>query len=334
VNIFQENYQKPDLNYSLNYGFLFPWQFPQNNGQDNCCLEVKAEEGAYSFYLNRTILEKIAQLKLQGISLDIPKGLLLNLWYYSIFDSLVDRDENYDKSVDIYQHPQLSVLIYFFLVKTWKILTSQNRNKTIKFQSGFTFNSYYQSTENQHFDNLNIMMQSTILFDGDIIQKISQDLINNGDASGIVNSHYWLTEQVTKCLRSNLNSVYWFVSAIFPAAVITWKISSGMSLWLSILISTLGWIIIFLVLGTLSLLIISQLKKLLVRIRNKSVDKFIEPVISWLVWVVTNLVISVNVFSHDSVSLIENSLLMLFIPNVLKSLLPKVGKYLSKFFMK
>ncbi len=264
---------------------------------------------------------------MQGISLDIPKGLLLNLWYYSIFDSAVDRDENYDKSADIYPHPQLSVLIYFFLVKTWKILTSQNRNKTIKFQSGFTFNSYYQSTEN-------IMMQSTILFDGDIIQKISQNLISNGDASKIVNSHYWLTEQVTKCLRSNLNSVYWFVSAIFPAAIITWKITSGMSLWLSILISTLGWIIIFLVLGTLSVLIISQLKKLLVRIKNKSVDKFIEPVISWLVWVGTNLVISINVFSRDSVLLIANSLFMLLLPNLLKYFLPKASKYLFKFFMK
>jgi hypothetical protein len=327
VNIFQENYQKPDLNYSLNYSFLFPWQFPQNNGQENCCLEVKAEEGAYSFYLNTTILEKIAQLKLQGISLDIPKGLLLNLWYYSIFDSAVDRDEDYHNSADIYPHPQLSILIYFFLVKTWKILTSQNHNKTIKFQSGFTFNSYYQSTEN-------ILMQSTILFDGDIIQKISQDLINNEDASKIVNSHYWLTEQVTKCLRINLNSVYWFVSAMFPAAVIIWKISSGMSLWLSILISILGWIIIFLVLGTLSLLIVSQLKKLLVRIKNKSVDKFIEPVISWLVWVGTNLVININVFSRNSVLLLANSLFMLLLPSLLKYFLPKVGKYLFKVFMK
>ncbi|MFM6108468.1 MAG: hypothetical protein ACKPEO_24930 [Sphaerospermopsis kisseleviana] len=305
--------QKINKAYS-NHSFSFSLQVPPGGS----FVEFKVDEGEYSFYLNNSIIEQIEQAQIQGLSLYIPSGLVLPLWYYTfVTENVIEPNKNQVN----YKNPKVYFLVYLFLAQIWQLLTNKNPQTKIISLSGFTFNSYYQSRADQ---KINIILQTTVLFDGDIIHKIRYDLLENANCLRIVSAHYWLTEQIIKRLRSNLNSVYWFIYAILPASLIIWKVAAitGWQFFILILV----WIILFLLLAILNLFIVNELKKYIGRKKN-------QELINWLVWLITNLFVNVSSFSDVPVIFLGNLVLIVLIPHLLKWLLPKLGKILLKIIL-
>ncbi|MEH2422232.1 MAG: hypothetical protein V7K48_15345 [Nostoc sp.] len=194
------------------------------------------------------------------------------------------------------------------------------QNKSI-LQSGLTFNSYYREDISALYfwKEQDIVLQSNVLFYGDIIHKIRSDFIPNTECLNIVYVHYWLIEQILNYLRTKLNLLAWELASLFPGAFLTWKLPLLQSLTVSL--SILAGLVISFVFATVRYWLVNQLLKwtsISSQYRN------------WLAWgltcLTTCLTSSIFIAPTDFLFLLVLSLLGPLLQWVFSFILGQVGK--------
>ncbi|WP_414753600.1 hypothetical protein [Anabaena sp. CCY 9910] len=192
-------------------------QIPQGN-----TLKLQVEQNDYSFYLNQQVVEQIQEAKSKGTALEIPLKLLLPLWYYSCFSHNVVSTNKEEGGA----RKTVTKSYIIFLINILQAFWSKSLQNNASLQPGFTFTSYYQPEQLQSVDThkQERVLQSVVLFHGDIFHKIKWDLLNNNfDCQKIVAAHYWLIEQILGALRNKLNLLVWEIAAIVPAGFLAYN---------------------------------------------------------------------------------------------------------------
>lgn len=186
-------------------------------------LQLHVEQSHYTFYLNQQIVEQIQQAKNTGISLDIPLKFLLHLWYYTCFNyNLVPTSEGKGTT-----SKPVTKSDNIFVVNILKAFWDKSLEKNTTLPAGFTFTSYYQQEQFFAADSpqKDCVLQSVVLFHGDILHKIKRDFLEYDlDCQKVVSAHYWLTEQILGALRSKLNFLVWELSSLVTSGFLTWNI--------------------------------------------------------------------------------------------------------------
>ncbi|MEH1965692.1 hypothetical protein [Nostoc sp.] len=295
-------------------------QIPQSTPIE---LEIKVEPGQYTFYLNKAVLKKIEQAREIGYSLYIPPKLLAYLWYYNCFSDDICFSKN------IVQYKKLLITKkYFkifenklfdntFIVNFIKLLWSKSLLKKSPLQHGLTFNFYYrEDTSGLYFwKEQDIVLQSNVLFNGDIIHKIRNDFIQNPECLNIVYVHYWLIEQLLSYLRTKLNLLSWELASLFPATFLAWKLYLLQSL--TVILSILAGLVTSFVFATIRYWFVNQLPRwTYIRYQYRN----------WLAWGVTCVTPSIFLTPTDFFILLFLSLIGPLLQWVFSLILGQVGK--------
>ncbi|MEH1997821.1 MAG: hypothetical protein V7L00_03430 [Nostoc sp.] len=280
-------------------------------------LEIKVEPGQYTFYLNKAVLKQIEQAQKIGCSLYIPPKLLAYLWYYNCFSDNICFSNNtvqYNKLV--INNKNFKFFENTFIVNFIKLLSTKLLPKKSTLQHGLTFNFYYrEDTSALYFwKEQDIVLQSNILYYGDIIHKIRSDFIQNPECLNIVYVHYWLIEQILNYLRTNLNLLVWEIASLFPAGFLVSNLYPAN--WMLLIFAWLGLTILF---ATIRHIVVNQLQR-----RTSINSKFINR----LIWTLISLIPSVVVvatsgFSHVIALLLP--LLSLIAPKLAECILSFIG---------
>ncbi|MEH2285976.1 hypothetical protein [Nostoc sp.] len=193
-------------------------------------LEIKVEPGQYTFYLNKAILKQIEEARKIGCSVYIPPKLIAYILYYNCFS---DNTIQYQKLVVAKKH--IKILKFFddtFIVSFIKLLWSKLLKNKLNIQYGLTFNLYYREDTSALYlwKEEDIVLQSNILFHGDILHKVKNNFIQNSECLNIVCIYYWLIEKILSYLQTKLNLLAWELASLFPAAFLTWKLHLALSL--------------------------------------------------------------------------------------------------------
>ncbi|MEH1843665.1 MAG: hypothetical protein V7L25_01280 [Nostoc sp.] len=277
-------------------------------------LEIKVEPAQYSFYLNQAVLRQIEQARKIGCSLYIPPKLLAYLWYYNCFSDNICFSNNtvqYKKLVIPKKYFQ--IFDNTFIVSFIKLFWSKSLQKKSILQYGLTFNSYYrEDTSALYFwKEQDIVLQSNVLFYGDIIHKIRSSFLQNPECLNIVYVHYWLIEQILSYLRTKLNLLAWELASLFPATFLAWKLHL-----VQLLLSILAGLVISFIFATIRYWLVNQLPRwtfIKSQYRN------------WLAWGLTCL--TPSIFSRsDFLFLLFLSLLGPLLQWVFSFILGQVGK--------
>lgn len=274
--------------------------------------ELKIEEGVYSFYLNETIIEQIHQAKENSVSLEIPPKLIIYLWYYSCFS----RDLVFENQNSINKNLYLSFLQIFF---------SKTARQETSLQSGINFNSYYKQSQlsSDAYEDEDIILQTTVIFNGDIFHKIKGNFLQNSNFAKIVSAHYWLTEQLISSLQIQPNLLIWEVGSSLTAGLVVYNFNPG-----NAMLSIFAWLGLTILFATTRYVLANQFQRL------TSINyKFIN----WLAWALVCLVPSIaiggiNGFSNINILLLP--LLSVIAPKLVEYILsfiqPRVGKLILR----
>ncbi|MBD2342936.1 hypothetical protein [Anabaena subtropica] len=292
-------------------------QIPQGTS-----LQLQVNQTHYSFYLNQQVVEQIQQAKNTGIPLDIPPKVLIPLWYYTCFShNVVPTDEAEITSKVVTK----SYII--FLVNILKAFGNKSLQKNTTLQPGFTFTSYYQLEQLPSVNDYkqDRVLQSVVLFHGDILHKIKWDFIqNNLDCQKIIAAHYWLTEQILSALRSKLNLLVWEISSLVTSGFLTWNISKLDLLYLgsNIIFLIILWLVITVVFISVRYVFVKQLQK------NTTIK---YQYLNWLSWGITCIIpiLSLTIFSMSKGMIHTSTVLLPFIP----PLIPLVAKRSLNFIL-
>ncbi|QHG16996.1 hypothetical protein [Nostoc sp. ATCC 53789] len=271
--------------------------------------ELKVERSQCSFYLNETVVEQIQQAQKTGVSLYIPPKLIIPLWYYACFGNNVvfgNKKEVTEKEVSNFFY----VTVIVNIIKSFLSKTARGK---VSLQSGLTFNSYYEQHESvsDAYKEKDIILQSTVLLNGDIFHKIKLDFMQNSNCSTIISAHYWLTEQILSCFRTKLNLLVWEIASLFPASFVVYNLHPVNGI-LSIF-ALIGFTIVF---ATTRYILVNQLQ------RRTSIN---SNLINWFVWMLICL-IPIIVGAISSLSDIKS----LFLP-FLSFIAPKIAEYILNF---
>ena len=91
--------------------------------------------------------------------------------------------------------------------------------------SGITFYSYYhESLENSLTEPTLVndtwrKVRSVVSLDGDVIQQIRKDFLQDFNCAATTSAHYWFSDQVLSPFRDNLNLLVWQIALIIPALI-------------------------------------------------------------------------------------------------------------------
>ncbi|NDJ25045.1 hypothetical protein GS682_26050 [Nostoc sp. B(2019)] len=285
--------------------------------------ELKIEQAQYSFYLNETVVEQIQLAQKTGTSLYIPPSLLVPLWYCASFSNHLDVQGREPEIV----RKQVRTFNIIFIVKLLRLFLSKSLQDKTTLQSGLTFNSYYRPAISAAIDykDQDIVLQSTIIFNGDIFHKIRRDVLQNSNCSTIVSAHYWLTEQLLSYLRNNLSLLTWELASLFPAGFLAWKLHLVKQV--GVPLSIFAWLGIFIVFATIRYLLVNQFQR-----RTSINSKYLN----WLVWVVTCLTPSIflNYLDYtDFLLLLFLSLLGPLLERVFSFILSQLGKRIIRWVL-
>lgn len=295
-------------------------------------LQLQVEQSHYTFYLNQRIVEQIQQAKNTGISLEIPPKLLLSLWYHTCFSyNFVSASE----AKDITSKP-VTKSYTIFVVNILKAFWNQYLQKNTNLPAGFTFTSCYQQEQLSADDSSqpDCVVQSVVLFHGDILHKIKRDFLQyNLDCQKIVSAHYWLTEQILSALRSRLNLLVWELSSLVTSAFFTWNIfdliipDSGINIIIFIVI----WLLLTILIASARYFFAKQLRE--INIIN-------HQYLNWLSWGISSILpaIFLIIFSIGrGTTYISTVLLSLIAPLVpivakfsLNFILPRLGRFVVR----
>ncbi|WP_414517326.1 hypothetical protein [Nostoc sp. PCC 9305] len=282
-------------------------------------LQIKVESGQYTFYLNKTLLKQIEEAREIGCSLYIPPKLLAYIWYYNCFSDNIcfnkkARPDNKlvitKKNFKIFNDP--------FIVSLIKLFWSQFLQKQSMLQYGLTFNSYYKEDTSDLYlwKEQDIVLQSNVLFYGDIIHKIKSDFIKNPECLNIVYLHYWLIEQILSCLRTKLNLFSWELASLFPATFFVWRLNLAFSL------SILAGLVTSVVFATIRYWLVNQLPRLTYissQYRN------------WLAWGLSCVTSSIFIFTPTNFLIL---LLLSLIGPLLQGIFSFIVGQIGKVFMR
>ncbi|RCJ24565.1 hypothetical protein A6S26_18670 [Nostoc sp. ATCC 43529] len=274
--------------------------------------ELKIEEGVYSFYLNETIIEQIHQAKENSVSLEIPPKLIIYLWYYNCFS----RDLVFENQNSINKNLYLSFLQIFF---------SKTARQETSLQSGINFNSYYKQSQlsSDAYEDEDIILQTTVIFNGDIFHKIKGNFLQNSNFAKIVSAHYWLTEQLISSLQIQPNLLIWEVASSFTAGFVIYNLNL-----VNGILSIFAWLGLTILFATTRYVLVNQLQKL-----TSINSKFIN----WLAWALVCLIPTIaiggiNGFTEINVLLLP--LLSVIAPKLVEDILsfiqPRVGKLILR----
>ncbi|WP_445631685.1 hypothetical protein [Nostoc sp. DSM 114167] len=291
--------------------FSFFVQIPQGTPIE---LKIKVESGQYTFYLNKTILKQIEEAREIGCSLYIPPKLLAYLWYYNCFSDKICLNKNvtpYTKLV--VTKNKLKIFDNSFIGNFIKLFWSKSLQNKSRLQYGLTFNSYYrEDTSALYFwKEQDIIVQSNILFYGDIIHKIRSDFIQNSQCLNIVYVHYWLIEQILSCLRSKLNLLVWEIASLFPAGFLVYNLHPAN--WMLVIFAWLGLTILF---ATTRYIVVNQFQS-----RTSINSKFINRLIWTLICFIPSVFVASTSFRNFTA---------LFLP-LFSLIVPKLVEYILSF---
>ncbi|MBW4687473.1 MAG: hypothetical protein KME40_20765 [Komarekiella atlantica HA4396-MV6] len=282
--------------------------------------ELKIEQSQYSFYLNETVIEQIQLAQKTGSSLYIPPSLLVPLWYCASFSNHLDMQSR-EPEVVIKQIRTFDVI---FIVNLLRLFLRKSLQDKTSLQCGLTFNSYYRQDTSASVDykDQDIVLQSTIILNGDIFHKIRKDFLQNSNCSIVVSAHHWLTEQLLSYLRTNLNLLAWELASLFPAGFLAWKLYLVKSV--GVLLSIFAWLGIFLVFATIRYLLVNQLQK------RTSIN---SEYLNWIVWGMTCLTPSIFLNYIDFLLLLFLSLIGPLLKRAFSFILSQVGKRIIRWFL-
>ncbi|AFY49124.1 hypothetical protein Nos7524_3328 [Nostoc sp. PCC 7524] len=267
---------KTQINTLADVNLTFVLQIPQGNH-----VKLQVEQSHYNFYLNQKVVEQIQQAKKSGLSLYIPPKLLLQLWYCTFFQyNFVPED--FTKKIR--QKTTKSYLA--FLMNIFKIFRSKSLQDKTTLQTGCTFNSYYQqekSSDNE-YQEPDCVLQSIVLFHGDVIHKIQQNFLqNHANCSMIISAHYWLVNQLLGGLRNQLNVLIWELAALFPTVFVISKIYPVN------IIHSINGVLLFIVCLLGATLLLAACRYLLFQQLQKLIAINYE-YINWLAWGITCII--------------------------------------------
>ncbi|WP_193196949.1 hypothetical protein [Nostoc sp. MG11] len=284
--------------------------------------ELKIEQAQYSFYLNETVIQQIQLAQKTGSSLYIPPSLLVPLWYCASFSNYLDM-QGREPEIVIKKIITFDVI---FIVNLLRLFLRKSLQDKTTLQCGLTFNSYYRqdTSASVDYEDQDIVLQSTIILNGDIFHKVKRDFLQNSNCSTIVSAHYWLTDQLLSYLRTNLNVLAWELASLFPAGFLAWKLYLVKSV--GVFLSILAWLGIFIVFATIRYLLVNQLQ------RRTSIN---SEYLNWLVWVVTCLTPSIflNSTNFDLFLLLFLSLLGPLLEHAFSFILSQVAKRLMRWLL-
>ncbi|MEH2295090.1 hypothetical protein [Nostoc sp.] len=312
--------------YQADVQLSFFVQIPQSTPIE---LEIKVEPGQYTFYLNMAVLKQIEQARKIGCSLYIPPKLLAYLWYYNCFSDNICFSNNpvqYNKLV--INKKKLKPFENTFIVSFIKLLWSKSLQNKSTLQHGLTFNFYYrEDTSALYFwKEQDIVLQSNILFYGDIIHKIRSDFIQNPECLNITYLHYWLIEQILNYLRTNLNLLVWEIASLFPAGFVVYNLYLA-----NVMISIFAWIGLTILFATTRYVLVNQLQ------RGTSINsKFINRLIWTLICLIPSVVVgATSGFSNVYALLLP--LLSVIAPQLVECILsfisPRVWRLIIRRFL-
>ncbi len=272
-------------------------------------LEIKVEPGQYAFYLNKAVLKQIEEARKIGCSVYIPPKLIAYLLYNNCF---IDNTIQYQELVIAKKNFKTLKLFYdTFIVSFIRLLWSKLLQNKLNLQYGLTFNLYFREDTSALYlwKEEDIVLQSNILFYGDIIYKIRSDFIQNPQCLNIVSVHYWLIEQILTCLRTKLNLLIWEIASIFPAGFLVYNLH--LANWMILIFAWLGLTILF---ATTRYIVVNQLQR-----RTSINSKFINR----LIWTLICLIPSIMISATTSLS----NITALFLP-LLSLIAPKLAEYI------
>ncbi|BAT51774.1 hypothetical protein NOS3756_07030 [Nostoc sp. NIES-3756] len=295
-------------------------------------LLLQVEQSHYTFYLNQQIVEQIQQAKNTGTSLNIPPKILLPLWYYSCFSyNFVPIGE-----VENTNNQPVTKSYIGFILNILKAFGNKSLQKKASLPVGFTFTSYYQPEPFPTDDHIQKkrVLQSVVLFHGDILHKIQEDfLYNNLDFQKIASAHYWLTEQILSALRSKLNLLVWELSALVTSYFFTWNIFNLKLAYLdrNILVFVLIWLFLTIILASTRYFISKELRE------ESSIKYQYLNLASWAITcVIPILFLTSFSISRNLVNIITvlSPLVASFIPivarRILNFILPRLAKFVIR----
>ncbi|BDI15704.1 hypothetical protein ANSO36C_15060 [Nostoc cf. commune SO-36] len=306
------NADKTHTEHQADVQLSFFVQIPQGTPIE---LKIKVESTQYSFYLNKAILKQIEQAREIGCSLYIPPKLLAYLWYYNCFRDNICFSNNTSQSNKLEILKKIfQVFDNTFIVTFIKLLWSKSLQNKPQLQYGLTFNSYYQEEISALYfwKEEDIVLQSNVLFYGDIIHKIKSDFIQTPECLNIVSIHYWLVEQILNSFRTKLNLLAWELASLFPAAFLILKLHLSLSL------SILAGIVTSFIFATIRYWLVNQLPRwtyISSQYRN------------WLAWGLTCVTSSIFLLSlNDFLVLLFFSLLGPLLQRVFSFIVGQIGK--------
>jgi len=282
--------------------------------------ELKIEQAQYSFYLNETVVEQIQLAQKTGSSLYIPPSLLVPLWYCASFSNHLDVQDKEPKIV----RKQVRTFDIIFIVNLLRSFRSKSLQNKTTLQSGLTFNSYYRQDVSASVDykDQDIVLQSTIIFNGDIFHKVRKDFLQNSNCSTIVSAHYWLTDQLLSYLKTNLNLMAWELASLFPASFLAWKLHLVESV--GVALSIFAWLGISIVFATIRYLLVNQLQR-----RTSINPKYIN----WLTWALSCLTPSIFLHYTDFLLLLFLSLVGPILKRAFSFILSQVAKRIMRWLL-
>ncbi|MBD0385079.1 MAG: hypothetical protein ICV54_00745 [Nostoc sp. C3-bin3] len=309
------NAYKTYTDHQVDVQLSFLVQIPQGTPIE---LEIKVEPGQYSFYLNKIVLKQIEAARKIGGSVYIPPKLLAYLWYYNCFsDNIYFKKNTVTSNNLIISKKNFKIFDNTFIVNFIKLLWSKSLQKKSTLQYGLTFNFYYrEDTSALYFwKEEDIVLQSNVLFYGDIIHKIKSNFIQNPECLNVVYVHYWLIEQILGYLRTKLNLLAWELASLLPAAFLAWKLPLVQSLTISL--SILAGLVISFVFATIRYWLVNQLP------RWTSIGSYYR---NWLAWGLTCVTSGIFLSPTNFLFLLFLSLLGPLLQWIFSFLLGQVGK--------
>ncbi|UKO98152.1 hypothetical protein [Nostoc sp. UHCC 0870] len=182
-----------------------------------------------------------------------------------------------------------------------RIFRSKYLQNQTSLQIGCTFNSYYSQQEltTEDYQEKDCLLQSIVLFYGDVIQKVKKDFLqNNANLITIISAHYWLVDQLLSSLRNNLNMLVWEFASLFPSGFLVSKInalnifnSSSGIIWLILI-----WLGLALFVATSRYILFKQLQKV-VAINYKYLN--------WLAWGISCIIPAIAIFLTQEIQAID-----------------------------
>ncbi|AUS99470.1 hypothetical protein CLI64_03170 [Nostoc sp. CENA543] len=304
----------------------FSLQIPQGHN-----LEINFDQSQCNFYLNQKVVEEIQAAKKQGISLEVPPRLLMYLWY------CICLRHNYIPDIRLKNNSRKITKNYFgFLLNILKILRSKTLQRKLNLQISSTFNSYYKQdklTVDDAHEN-DCILQSIVLFNGDVLQKVKEDfLLYNPQCSMVISAHYWLVGQLLNSLRNQFKLLLWELSSLFPAGLVVSKISliHGMNLVQRTVLLIIIWLSIA--------VLIFACRNFLFRILKRNIAIKYQ-YLNWIAWVMSCLIPAIAIIYTknfqaiiDTIFLAISVCIPLLLQPILRFIWPRLGKIIVRRFL-